>query len=310
MASDMESSASHSPLSTVSDAKSVETSKSELIKRILDSFKISTTGEPLSDRTTDIPTDEITSPCLSYETSNKIYLRFAAENELGIRPAIDDLLDKIDSTKNCSCHRMDISLENTPLNEQLSYRQKQSVLRVILRRQQLVHRYFSQFNWLTRTSMEISILRFALTPPSLSSTQRWEKTKKNGYFHVPVARGIIQLEETVSIIRKERMKSFDCKWNKRGRRCKHIWPYIFLRSFSILCEWAGIYHVWQKLSARRRMETLRHVFYRWCLISPAWWLPEKANSLKCSLHSNFFSLLIGCLWHERITFSLNQYGSR
>lgn len=144
--SDIESTTSHGQLSTRSDAKSTETSKSELIKRILDSFQISTVAESLSDRATNIPTDDITSPCLSNEISNKIYLRFSDENELGIRPAVDDLLDKLHSTKNCSCHRMDISLENSPLNEQLSYSQKQALLRVILRRQQIVHRYFSQFD--------------------------------------------------------------------------------------------------------------------------------------------------------------------
>jgi hypothetical protein len=101
-----------------------ETTKSELIKCILDSFK----SKP--------------SPCQSLNTSNKIYIHFNEKNELGINPHIDDLLEQIEYTKKCSCHRLEIIFDNYILNQQLSYKQKQSILRLILRRQQISNRFY------------------------------------------------------------------------------------------------------------------------------------------------------------------------
>jgi hypothetical protein len=62
---------------------------------------------------------------------------------LGIKPHIDDLLEEIEYTKKCSCHRIKIIFKNHILNQQLSYKQKQSILRIILRRQQIFDQYFS-----------------------------------------------------------------------------------------------------------------------------------------------------------------------
>jgi hypothetical protein len=119
---------------------SISYTKSELIQRILDSFK------PISDRTTNTSLssiDETITSCQSLNLSNEIYIHFNDKNELGFEPQIDDLLEKLESNKNCSCDRLKIILNNQILNQQLSYKQKQSLLRIVLRRQQIFNRYFS-----------------------------------------------------------------------------------------------------------------------------------------------------------------------
>jgi hypothetical protein len=60
-----------------------------------------------------------------------------------VKPHINDLLEKIEDTKKCSCHRIEINFNNQSLNQRLSYKQKQSLLRIILRRQQIFDQYFS-----------------------------------------------------------------------------------------------------------------------------------------------------------------------
>jgi hypothetical protein len=134
---------STSQLSLLSDEKSTETSKTELIQRILESLKTTPPVEICSTSQSNVSMDEPTDRCPSAAISNKIYVHFANENELGLRPDVDDLLDRLSSTKTCSCHRMNIDLQSSLLNQQLSYKQKQSILRIVLRRQQIVQRYFT-----------------------------------------------------------------------------------------------------------------------------------------------------------------------
>jgi hypothetical protein len=125
---------------------SISDTKSELIQRILDSFKPTLTCKSLSASTTNTSLssiDKTITSCQSLNLSNEIYIHFKDKNELGLEPQIDDLLEKIESTKTCSCHRFEIILNNQILNQQLSYKQKQSILRIILRRQQIFDRYFS-----------------------------------------------------------------------------------------------------------------------------------------------------------------------
>jgi hypothetical protein len=117
----------------------VNPTKSELIQRILDSFKPSKSS---SDSTTNTSLSSIDKTTISCQL-NQIYIHFKDKNELGLEPQIDELLEKIEYTKNCSCHRMEIIFNNQILNQQLSYKQKQSILRIILRRQQIFNRYFS-----------------------------------------------------------------------------------------------------------------------------------------------------------------------
>ncbi|UJR35660.1 hypothetical protein I4U23_028410 [Adineta vaga] len=131
-----------SSISTLSSIrKSTETTKSFLIQRILNSLKLSS-----SDSTTNTSLSSINEaifPCQSQNLSNKIYLNFRNENELGRKPSIDDLLETIKYHQNCSCHLMEISFNDDLLNQHLSFKQKQSILCIILRQQQLFHRYFS-----------------------------------------------------------------------------------------------------------------------------------------------------------------------
>jgi hypothetical protein len=127
-------------LSTSKSDLSISYTKSELIQRVLDSLK------PISDNTTDTSLssiDKTITSCQSLNLSNEIYIHFKDKNELGFEPQIDDLLEKIELNKKCSCHRFEIILNNQILNQQLSYKQKQSLLRIVLRRQQIFDRYFS-----------------------------------------------------------------------------------------------------------------------------------------------------------------------
>ncbi|CAF0945164.1 unnamed protein product [Adineta steineri] len=119
----------------------IQNTKSILIQRILDSFKPissdSTTNTSLSS------INEIKTSCQSQNLSDKIYINFTNKNELGIKPHIDDLLEIIEYNKKCLCHSIEIIFNNHILNQQLSYKQKQSILRIILRRQQIFNQYFS-----------------------------------------------------------------------------------------------------------------------------------------------------------------------
>jgi len=135
-----------SQFSSSSDIKSTETTKSDLIQRILHSFKPILNYESLSDNTTNTSLSSIDKTIISCQSKNllnKIFIHFKDKNELGRKPQIDDLLEEIEYTKKCSCHRIEIIFNNYILNQQLSYKQKQSILRVILRRQQIFDRYFS-----------------------------------------------------------------------------------------------------------------------------------------------------------------------
>ncbi|CAF2392094.1 unnamed protein product [Rotaria sp. Silwood2] len=145
--SDIEISQTSSQLSSSSNIKSIETTKSELIQRILDSFKPSINLKYSSNSTTNTSLSSIDKtfiPCQSLNLSNQIYIYFKDENELGIKPHINDLLEKIDYINKCSCHRIEINFNNHSLNQELSYKQKQSILRIILRRQKIFDQYFSQ----------------------------------------------------------------------------------------------------------------------------------------------------------------------
>ena len=115
---------------------SISYTKSELIQRILDSFKPTTNLSHSS-------LNETTASCQSLNCSHEIYIHFKDKNELGFQPQIDDLLEKLESNKTCSCDRLKIILNNQILNQQLSYKQKQSLLRIVLRRQQIFNQYFS-----------------------------------------------------------------------------------------------------------------------------------------------------------------------
>lgn len=120
--------------------QSTETTKSELIQRILDSI------QQRSDSTTNTSLSSIDQLafCSSVKNfSNEIYLYFKNPNELGIEPELDDLIEFIRDSNKCSCQRIDIRFSNTNLNEQLSYKDKQSILRIILRRQLIFNQYFS-----------------------------------------------------------------------------------------------------------------------------------------------------------------------
>ena len=120
--------------------RSTETTKSELIQRILDSIQQrsnSTTNTSLSS------IDQLAFSSAVKNFSNEIYLYFKNPNELGIEPELDDLIEFIRDSNKCSCQRMDIRFSNTDLNEQLSYKDKQSILRIILRRQLIFNQYFS-----------------------------------------------------------------------------------------------------------------------------------------------------------------------
>jgi hypothetical protein len=122
-----------------SDTKRTETTKSELIQCILDSLK------PILNLKSSSLTS-IDETIISYQSENllnKIFIHFKDKNELGIEPNIDDLFEEIEYSKKCSCHRIKISFNNQILNQQLSYKQKQLILRIILRRQLIFNRYFS-----------------------------------------------------------------------------------------------------------------------------------------------------------------------
>ncbi|CAF0719746.1 unnamed protein product [Rotaria sordida] len=145
--SDIQISNTSSQLSSSSNTKSIETTKSELIQRILDSFKPTINLKCSSNNTTNTSLSSIDKTiisCQSLNLSNKIYIYFKDKNELGMKPNINDLLEKIDYTNKCSCHRIEINFNNHILNQELSYKQKQSILRIILRRQQIFDQFFSQ----------------------------------------------------------------------------------------------------------------------------------------------------------------------
>lgn len=112
--------------------------QSELIYRILDTFKPILNLKPSSGSITNTSLSTIS--CQSENFSNKIYIYFKNKNELGIEPDINDLFEY---TKKCSCYRIKIIFKNYFLNQKLSYQQKQSILRIILRREQIFNRYFS-----------------------------------------------------------------------------------------------------------------------------------------------------------------------
>lgn len=73
--------------------------------------------------------------------SNRIYLSFAEKNKLGMHTDLDDLLDKIDGRQLRSSQQLDIEFESTQLNQTLTDIEKQSILRLILRREQMIERY-------------------------------------------------------------------------------------------------------------------------------------------------------------------------
>jgi len=129
-----------------SDRKSIELTKSELIQCILDSLKPILSLKSSSDNTRNTSLtsiDETINSCQSENLSNKIFIHFKDKNELGIEPSIDDLLEEIEYSKKCLCHRIEIIFNNQILNQQLSYKQKQLILRIILRRQLIFDQYFS-----------------------------------------------------------------------------------------------------------------------------------------------------------------------
>ena len=84
----------------------------------------------------------------------RIYLQCVNENEFGSSPDPDELLEIIDSTKNCLCQRINIKLGNSRLDQILSYKQKLTILRVILRRFQILNRYFCSSKSLTQSDTE------------------------------------------------------------------------------------------------------------------------------------------------------------
>ncbi|CAM4760200.1 unnamed protein product [Rotaria magnacalcarata] len=136
-----------SQLSSFSNTKSTETTKSELIQRILYSFKPTINLKCSPDNTTDGSLSSINEriiPCQSLNLSNQIYIHFKDANELGLKPHINDLLERINCANKCACHRIEINFNNHILNQELSYQQKQSILRIVLRRQQIFDQYFSQ----------------------------------------------------------------------------------------------------------------------------------------------------------------------
>ncbi|CAF3807487.1 unnamed protein product [Rotaria magnacalcarata] len=136
-----------SQLSSFSNTKSTETTKSELIQRILYSFKPTINLKCSPDNTTDGSLSSINEriiPCQSLNLSNQIYIHFKDANELGLKPHINDLLERINCANKCTCHRIEINFNNHILNQELSYQQKQSILRIVLRRQQIFDQYFSQ----------------------------------------------------------------------------------------------------------------------------------------------------------------------
>lgn len=110
---------SSSQSSLLSNTISVKTTKSELIQCILNSFQS------------------------SLSSINKIYIYFNKKNFLGFKVDIHDLLEEIEYNRKCSCHQIDISFNNHFLNQQLSFKQKQSMLCIILRRQLIFDKYFS-----------------------------------------------------------------------------------------------------------------------------------------------------------------------
>ena len=93
-------------------------SKTELIQRILDSLKV-------------IP-------------PTHIYLTFTAKNRLGLSPHLDNLFDEIVSRTNQSCQNINMDFENMNLNETLSIKDKESILRVLLRREQIAEHFLNQ----------------------------------------------------------------------------------------------------------------------------------------------------------------------
>ncbi|CAF0871852.1 unnamed protein product [Rotaria sp. Silwood1] len=145
--SDVRISQTSNQLSSSSNVNSIETTKSELIQRILDSFKPPINLKCSSNSTSNTSLSSIDKTivsCQSLNLSNQIYIHFKDKNELGIKPHINDLLEKIDYMNTCSCHRIEINFNNHILNQELSYKQKQAILRIILRREKIFNQYFSQ----------------------------------------------------------------------------------------------------------------------------------------------------------------------
>ena len=95
-------------------------SKTELIQRILDSLKVT--------------------------PSIRIYLSFTEKNQLGLRPQLDDLFEKIAPEKSRSLRNMTMDFQDDRLNQTLSAKEKASLLRILLRREQIVERYLNQSN--------------------------------------------------------------------------------------------------------------------------------------------------------------------
>lgn len=100
--------------------------KNLLIKTILDSLR--TKSEEKSDRT------------------ERIFLEFFHENELGKSAELDELVEKFVEKEICSCQNVGIRFDDRRLNELFSYKQKRTILRVVLRREQIFRRYFSSSN--------------------------------------------------------------------------------------------------------------------------------------------------------------------
>lgn len=122
-----------------------KTSPTELIQRILNSLKPPLNLKCSSNNAIHTSLSSInqeTVPCQPSPHLDKFIIKFKEENELGIEPKVDDLIEKIHPVND----RMEINFNNHILNEELSYKQKLSILRIILRRQQIFDRYFFQYN--------------------------------------------------------------------------------------------------------------------------------------------------------------------
>ncbi|CAF0859103.1 unnamed protein product, partial [Didymodactylos carnosus] len=77
-------------------------------------------------------------------TFDEIEVYFKEPGEVGDQPDVNELMKILESYINCACNRPRIIMGDKVFNAKLSYKQKQMILRVALRRTQLEEKYFNK----------------------------------------------------------------------------------------------------------------------------------------------------------------------